>query len=244
MASIPSSGALIGHLVSRVEADLSFLESHNLLTAAELAQIRSSLSEAQVRANGAAMELLAIRNDPSRADNGAGMLPVPATVASPALSTASSAPAPAPAPKPRCKAIWDYNKAKVSLIPRFSDSVVDGDRPALAREAVQSPLPTPETCCGLLLDCVHRLILESSPAAGRPRLQGRRHYPDRGAFCGPGHPGGLSPRRLTRAQHLAGGGQPGLVARIPECVLPVAGLPRLGSRRKPDPYRLPFGSSR
>ncbi|BGP58382.1 hypothetical protein JCM8202_001884 [Rhodotorula sphaerocarpa] len=112
MASIPSSGALISHLVSRVEADLSFLESHNLLTAAELAQIRSSLSEAQVRANGAAMELLAIRNDPSRTDNGAGMLPVPATVASPALSTASSAPAPAPAPKPRCKAIWDYNKAQ------------------------------------------------------------------------------------------------------------------------------------
>ncbi|GAA5982457.1 hypothetical protein JCM10908_006656 [Rhodotorula pacifica] len=108
-ASVPSSGSLITHLVSRIESDLSFLASHNLVTPAELSQIRSTLSEAQVRANGAAMELLAIRNDPavvagSTAAGGVGMVPVAPTVQQGANGFTP--------PKQQCKAIWDYNKSQ------------------------------------------------------------------------------------------------------------------------------------
>lgn len=115
-ASVPSSGALIAHLVSRVESDLSFLASHNLVTASELQQIRSTLSEAQVRANGAALELLALRSDPAVSTvggaNAATMVPVAAT-------THQQPPPPPPSQdrsrsKPQCKAIWDYSKSQVS----------------------------------------------------------------------------------------------------------------------------------
>lgn len=97
--SVPSSGALISHLVSRIESDLSFLASHNLLTASELAQIKSSLLEAQTRANGAALELLAVRNGDAQP---AGLATQQAANAAPAVT------------KQQCKAVWDYSKAQVS----------------------------------------------------------------------------------------------------------------------------------
>ncbi|GAA5884181.1 hypothetical protein JCM3774_005408 [Rhodotorula dairenensis] len=105
-ASVPSSGALITHLVSRIESDLAFLASHHLVTAAELEQIRSTLSEAQVRANGAALELLALRSDPAVVGgaNAAGsMVPVAATIQQQPRATP---------PKSQCKAIWDYSKSQ------------------------------------------------------------------------------------------------------------------------------------
>jgi hypothetical protein len=105
-ASVPSSGSLITHLVSRIESDLTFLASHNLVTAPELQQIRSTLAEAQVRANGAALELLALRNDPAAANHnaaGPGLMP--------AVPAQQQRVAP---PKPQCKAVWDYTKSQVS----------------------------------------------------------------------------------------------------------------------------------
>lgn len=104
-ASVPSSGSLITHLVSRIESDLTFLASHNLVTAPELQQIRSTLAEAQVRANGAALELLALRNDPAAANHnaaGPGLMP--------AVPAQQQRVAP---PKPQCKAVWDYTKSQV-----------------------------------------------------------------------------------------------------------------------------------
>ncbi|GAA5960977.1 hypothetical protein JCM8115_002643 [Rhodotorula mucilaginosa] len=103
-ASVPSSGSLITHLVSRIESDLTFLASHNLVTAPELQQIRSTLAEAQVRANGAALELLALRNDPAAANHnaaGPGLMP--------AVPAQQQRVAP---PKPQCKAVWDYTKSQ------------------------------------------------------------------------------------------------------------------------------------
>lgn len=97
--SVPSSGALISHLVSRIESDLSFLASHNLLTASELAQIKYSLLEAQTRANGAALELLAVRNGDAQP---VGLATQQAANAAPAVT------------KQQCKAVWDYSKAQVS----------------------------------------------------------------------------------------------------------------------------------
>lgn len=108
-ASVPSSGSLITHLVSRIESDLTFLASHNLVTAPELAQIRSTLAEAQVRANGAALELLALRNDPNAA--GGSMMPVPAQQQWQTVTP----------PKAQCKAVWDYTKSQVSLRSAWSD---------------------------------------------------------------------------------------------------------------------------
>ena len=101
-ASVPSSGSLLTHLVSRIESDLTFLASHNLVTAPELQQIRSTLAEAQVRANGAALELLTLRNDPVAHNAGGSMVPVPVQQQQ--------------QPKPQCKAVWDYTKSQVSFI--------------------------------------------------------------------------------------------------------------------------------
>ena len=102
-ASVPSSGSLITHLVSRIESDLTFLASHNLVTAPELQQIRSTLAEAQVRANGAALELLALRNDPAASNNHTLMPVVPAVQQRQTVTP----------PKAQCKAVWDYTKSQV-----------------------------------------------------------------------------------------------------------------------------------
>lgn len=105
-ASVPSSGALITHLVSRIESDLTFLASHNLVTAPELEQIRSTLAEAQVRANGAALELLALGNDPNNNAAGPGLMPVVPAVQQQQRQTVTP-------PKAQCKAVWDYTKSQV-----------------------------------------------------------------------------------------------------------------------------------
>ncbi|KWU42481.1 SH3-domain-containing protein [Rhodotorula sp. JG-1b] len=101
-ASVPSSGSLITHLVSRIESDLTFLASHNLVTAPELQQIRSTLAEAQVRANGAALELLALGNDPAASNNHTLMPVVPAVQQRQTVTP----------PKAQCKAVWDYTKSQ------------------------------------------------------------------------------------------------------------------------------------
>lgn len=106
MTATPSAAAFTSHLISRLESDLVFLHSQQLLSEADLGLIRSKLTDAQRQA-----ELQA----------GVGGL----AVSAPAPRTVPPPPARADGGKKQCRALWDYSKSQVRSRLAFRTSCGD-----------------------------------------------------------------------------------------------------------------------
>ncbi|GBE87893.1 SH3 domain-containing protein [Sparassis latifolia] len=97
--SDPQAAALLAHVVSQVQRDVSFLVSHDYISAADAADIVSRLPDAK-KADGLVngVKNMAIRTPPPEA------IPV-------ALTGRRIPPPPAPSPRvQRAKALWAYNE--------------------------------------------------------------------------------------------------------------------------------------
>ncbi|BGP35705.1 hypothetical protein JCM10296v2_007557 [Rhodotorula toruloides] len=93
MTATPSAAAFTSHLISRLESDLAFLHSQQLLSEADLGLIKSKLADAQRQADLQA---------------GVGQL----AVSAPAPRTVPPPPTRTDGGKMQCKALWDYTKSQ------------------------------------------------------------------------------------------------------------------------------------